>query len=174
MMNDETIQPENNDVLTKFEQRMRSQSLGPGPTRRAELMYECGYAAGAAASRNKAQRLTTRWRVFSMVASVLACVSLSSHFFSTDFNDIEQFSMDEQVKPSQQHPIETSPEPTPNAWIMHLTRERQSDQQTVGTLRFSEATQNIAKPDSPDDTSSPFPFSTQNTPLRPTDFTLFL
>ena len=172
-MNNETNRSEWNDALTQFEQMLRSQSFGPGPSHRGELMYECGYAAGAAAARKKTHGATTRWRVVSLVASVLACVSLSSHYFPPGLNRIEQVGIDKQLKPSQQHSLETSVESAPDAWITLLSRDRQADRQTAGILRASGTTLDIMKPNGLDDRLEPVPFETQSTPLRPTDFPLF-
>ncbi len=173
-MNNELNQPENNDALSPFEQRLRDQSLGPRPSHLGEIMYECGYAAGVAASQKKTRVVTTRWQVVSLAASALACLSFSSHFFSTAVNRSDQLGKGNSGNAAQQQPTDLEPKTATNAWVMHLTRDRHSDQRTAGTLRELETLKGAANTDGLEDELEAIPFTAPNPSLRPSDFPLFL
>lgn len=173
-MNNELNQPKNNDELSPFEQRLRDQSLGPRPSHLGEIMYECGYAAGVAASRKRTRVVTTRWQVVSLAASALACLSFSSHFFSTELDRIDQLGKGSSGNAAQQQSADLEPKIAANTWVMHLTRDRHSDQQTVGTLQASGTPKVTSSTGGLEDKLEPIPFTAPNPPLRPSDFPLFL
>ncbi len=173
-MNNELNQPKNNDELSPFEQRLRDQSLGPRPSHVGEIMYECGYAAGVAASRKRTRVVTTRWQVVSLAASALACLSFSSHFFSTAVNRSDQLGKGNSGNPAQKQSADLEPKIAANAWGMHLTRGRHSDQPSAGTLRASGTPKDTASAGGVEDTLELIPFTAPNPPLRPSDFPLFL
>lgn len=173
-MNNELNQPKNNDELSTFEQRLRHQSLGPRPGHLGEIMYECGYAAGVSASRKKTRVVTTRWQVVSLAASALACISFSSHFFSTEVNRADQLGKGNSGNAAQQQLTDLEPIITANAWVMHLTRDRQLDQRTSRTLRASGTPKGTTSTGVLEDDLESIPFTAPNPPLRPSDFPLFL
>lgn len=173
-MSNEMNQPNNDDELSQFEQRLRDQSLGPGPSHLGKIMYECGYAAGVTAAREKMRVPTTRWQLVSLAASALACLSLSTHFFRAEVNPYEQFGFGNSDNAAQQQSTEVEPKVAASAWVMHLTRDRQSDQRTAGTLRASETLKDTANTGGLVDELESIPFTDPNPPLRPSDFPLFL
>lgn len=173
-MTSEMNQPKNEDELSPFEQRLRDQSLGPRPGNLGEIMYECGYAAGVTASRKITRVVTTRWQVVSLAASALACLSFSSHFFPAEVNRSDQLGKGNSDNAAQQQSTDVEPNVAANAWVMHLTRDRQSDQLTAGTLRASETLKGTANTGGLEDELESIPFTSPNPPLRPSDFPLFL
>jgi hypothetical protein len=79
----------NGDTFADFEQQLRIHSLGPGPSKQSEILYQCGFAAGRASaiqSFQTNQNLSTavrRWQRLSLVACVLLCISLTLHGMRT-------------------------------------------------------------------------------------------
>ncbi|MBM4075950.1 MAG: hypothetical protein FJ267_09935 [Planctomycetes bacterium] len=173
-MNSKTNQPGNDDGMSPFELKLRSQSLGPNASQRGEVMYACGYAAGMEAANRKAQGVTNRWRVVSLVASIFLCISISSHFLPTNNNIANRIGFEPQVKRGASEPMVTNPESSSDAWITLLTRDRRADKQTIGTLRATGSALPIEHGDGLDSRLNPIPSSLPNTPLRPIDFPLFL
>lgn len=173
-MNNDLNQTEHNDELSPFEQRLRDQSLGPRPGHLGEIMYECGYAAGIAASQKKTRVATTRWQVVSLAASALACLSFSSHFFSLEGNRSDQFRNGNSGNAAQQQSTDLEPHIAANAWVMHLTRDRQSDQRNAATLRATGAQKGPTSTGGLEDKLESIPFTAPDPPLRPSDFPLFL
>ena len=173
-MNNELNQPKNNDEWSPFEQRLRDQALCPQLGHLGEIMYECGYAAGVAASRKRTRVVTTRWQVVSLAASALACLSFSSHFFSTEVNRSDQFGKGNSGNAAEQKSTDPEPQIAGNAWVMHLTRDRQPDQRTAGTLRASWTPKDTTITGGLEDELESIPLTTPNPPLRPSDFPLFL
>lgn len=164
---------ENADAFAPFEQQLRSHSLGPCPTRDRELMYECGYAAGTASEKRKSHRSTTRWRAASLLASILAGVSLVSHFSLNRVNRHEQLGNGQTISEPPHTSTDANLESI-NGWGTQLSRPPYSDQQTGGILRASTSAQDVTNLDVPDVVSNPAPSNTQSTPLRPIDFTQLL
>lgn len=173
-MNNELNQPEKNVELSPFEQGLRNQSLGPRPSHLGEIMYECGYAAGVAASRKRTRVVTTQWQVVSLAASALACLSFSSHFFSTEVDRIDQLGKGSSGNAAQQQSTDLEPKIAANAWVLHLTRDRHSDQRTAGTLRELETLKGTENTGGLEDELEAIPFTAPNPSLRPSDFPLFL
>jgi len=162
------------DAFTNFERMLQSRFLGPAPTNRDGLIYECGYNAGVSATKNKIQQTATRWRAVGLAASVLTCVSLSFHYVSFGVNPNGKLGMDKQVNRDRQQESDSIPKPNTVAWITRLARDRQADPQTSGILRASGTTLTLTKPEGMKLKPDPAPAGTQNTPLRPTDYPLFL
>lgn len=173
-MNNELNQPKNEGELSPFEQRLRDQSLGPRPGHLGEIMYECGYAAGVAASRRRTRVVTARWQVVSLAAIAIACLSFSTHFFSAEVNRSDQTGKRNSDNVAQQQSTEVEPKVAANAWVMHLTRSRQPDERTAGTLRASETLNGAENSRELVDGLESVPFTAPNSPLRPSDFPLFL
>lgn len=74
----ENMEPDiDNPELAAFERRLRNQSLGEGPEKRDEILYQCGFAAGIESTRKQQHSITRRWRGLSIAASLLAMISIS-------------------------------------------------------------------------------------------------
>ncbi len=172
-MSNELNHSKNNDELSPFEQRLRDQPLGPRPSHLGEIMYECGYAAGVTASQKKTRVVTTRWKVVSLAASALACLSFSSYFFSTEVDRIDQLGKGISGN-AQQQSADLEPKIAANTWGMYLTRDRHSDQRSAGTLRASGTPKDTASAGGVENTLELIPFTAPDPPLRPSDFPLFL
>lgn len=75
----------NSDVFADFERQLQGRSLGPGPSNRSEILYQCGFAAGLASATQSLptkQHIPTaslRWQQLSLAALVLLSISLSLH-----------------------------------------------------------------------------------------------
>lgn len=79
----ENMEPDlDNPVLAAFERRLRNQSLGEGPEKRDEILYQCGFAAGMESTRKRQHSITQRWRGLSIAASLLALISISMQTWS--------------------------------------------------------------------------------------------
>ncbi len=174
-MNNASNKPEQgvDDQLSEFERRLRARSLGSRTHHRWDILYQCGYAAGVAETKKQTHRATVRWRLVGLAASVLACVSFSSHFFSIGDYPNGKLGMEKQVNPSLAGAEGTSSKLSSAAWIALLSVDRQADQQAMGILRASGTTLTnteaeglyISEPVGPENSGMP---------LRPSDFPLFL
>ncbi len=81
-MNNSDQQPPEEDelILSEFAERLRCQSVGGRPSQRDRILYECGFAAGIAA--RQPQSIKKVWPVTALVASLIACASLGTQFFT--------------------------------------------------------------------------------------------
>lgn len=172
-MNSESNPPQADEALTQFEQQLRRHELGSGTNHRNSVLYECGYAAGAADEKKKSEQTTARWKAVGLAAAILCAVSLSFHFGSgvTDSNDRLGMSPRMQSTPQTE---QTEMQSMEKAWRMHLTRERQVEVQNARILRASSSLAEAMNAPVADGQVEGGPTQSQSAPLRATDSNLLL
>ena len=159
--------------MNDFEQQLRERSLGSGPHQRDRLMYQCGYSAGVAATRKQSQLTTTRWRLVGLAASVLACCSLSYQFLSNGDIDGRTEVVNQSASNLSTPNRNISDRASTMTWISQLSRDRRVDPQFKGILRASETV--LTSMESEEGAfAEPVGSDSSSSPLRPSDFPLFL
>jgi hypothetical protein len=169
-MNPETNRPEENEELLSLESKLRKRSLGSGPTNRNKLMYECGYAAGAADASRKLRQAKSQWRLVGIAASFVACLSLFSSIKFDESGGESRLGNRTKSLANESRSTESSS----NTWILHLTKDRQREQQADHTLRASEDSIEFTNSVKPSSGIKSIPSEGNNNTLRPKDFPLFL
>lgn len=160
------------EELSEFERSLGKRSLGTGPDRRGELMYECGYAAGVTATQKNSRRTIVRWRGVGLAASVLACISSFAAFSNSGSDrmvEISQQSSQNIPKTSEKGTL-----PANDPWLALMTQDRQAHESSQGILRASSTIRFDFDPEPLTIDSNQTSPIQQDTPLRPGDFPLFL
>ncbi len=172
--------PADGDDWDEFELQLRKRSLGGAPPRRDEILFQCGYAAGVAATNQQLIQGVQRWRVLGLVASLLACASMATQLFSIESASTQPEAANQSlaiVQPNSSEPIEpieTMPPvlpPASESWITRLTQQRQGDGRRNTILRANATELNDANLDGLLVPSNRDP---SETILQPRDFPLFL
>ena len=160
--------------FSPFESMLRDHSLGAGPQKRGELLYECGYAAGVAEAKKQLERTTRRWRVVGLAASVVACGSLVLQLRSFESNNSNQVVVERPVNPDQGEAVPTKHNAASDHWLAQLAMERRTVGQDRDVLRASSSMQIFSEQNDLASELTPVgPFSQEST-LQPGDFQQFL
>lgn len=159
------------DALDEFELRLRAQALDSSPKRRDEILYQCAYAAGIAASTKQRRAKVMRWQVVSAAASLLACVALASHYLPHEsINDARQTVLHSEGT-HQRNAMNS--EQTSNFFIALLTKDRSADSQQRGNARNAGMKPNDLEVDELEGAIVPASQDSNGTTLQPKDFPLF-
>ncbi len=159
------------DQLDEFELRLRAQALGSSPKRRDEIIYQCAYAAGIAASMKQRRARVMRWQVVSAAASLLACIALASHYLPHEsINDARQTVLHNEG--THQRKVIDS-EQTSNFFAALLTKNRSADSQRRGSARTAGMKLNDLEVDELEGVIVPTSPDSNGTTLQPKDFPLF-
>ena len=170
-LNDQFM-PDGSDQLDEFELRLRVQALGSSPRRRDEILYQCAYAAGVAASLKQRRARVMRWQVLSAAASLLACVVLASHYLPLEsINDARQAVLHNEG--TRQRKVIDS-EQTSNFFVALLTKDRSADSQRRGSARTAGMTLSDLEVDELEGAIVPATHDINGRTLQPKDFPLFL
>jgi len=160
------------DALDEFELRLRAQALDSSPKRRDEILYQCAYAAGIAASTKQRRAKVMRWQVVSAAASLLACVALASHYLPHEsINDARQTVLHSEGK-QQRNAMDS--EQTSNFLVALLTKDRSAELQQRGNARTTGMNPNDLEVDELEGAIVPTSQDSNGTTLQPKDFPLFL
>ena len=160
------------DALDEFELRLRAQALGSRPKQRDEILYQCAYAAGIAASMKQRRAKVMRWQVVSAAASLLACVALASHYLPDEsINDARHTVLHSEGK-QQRNAMDS--EQTSDFLIALLIKDRSADSQQRGNARTAGMKPNDLEVDELEGAIVPASQDSNGTTLQPKDFQLFL
>lgn len=160
------------DDLDGFEQSLQARSIGAPADHKGVLMYQCGYAAGIAVSKKRSAKTATRWRVVGVAASMIASLSLVSHFLPFKVRMDDPIGME---VPVQKGPavVQSNDKNESNSWVMRLTRNQPTGHQRSETLRASEMNLSNFEPELVGTGAEPIGPENLEKPLRPQDFPLF-
>jgi|GEM_PF-1089199 len=163
-----------NDTLDEFELRLRAQALGSSPKQRDEILYQCAYAAGIAASMKQRRARVMQWQVVSAAASLLACVALASHYLPHEsINDARQ-TVQTVLHSEGTHQLNAlDSEQTSNFFIALLTKDRSADSQQRGSARTAGMKPNDLEVNELEGAIVPTSQDSNGTTLQPKDFQLF-
>ncbi len=172
-MNSDPNLTQGNEVWTQFEQRLRGQRLGPATDQRDTILYECGFAAGVAEAYKESSRRTIRWQAVGLAAAVLAAASLTFPFVSGKAGFTDRFGMSPRVQATPQSE-ETEMRSSENAWLKHLTHDRQVDVRSTRVLRVSSSLEEVMSAVTLGEQVEDGQTQLQSAPLRATDADLLL
>lgn len=174
-MNNEANKNEySQDPWDEFAQTLRDRTLGPPPSHRGVLLYQCGYAAGSANASRKLQRTTVRLQFVGVAASIIACLAIVSHFLPKNSWGSTQSDVSEVVSTPPVTDQNANRESVWDAWIDRQTTDVVEGPQPTGVLRASFTTLHSLEDNRMEVSPVPVGEREQEKTLRPGDFPLFL
>ncbi len=169
--------PDDSGEWDEFELQLRARPLGSSSPRREDLLYQCGYAAGVAASRKQRCATVLRWQAFSVAAALLACAALAANFLSDDesTSSAKQAVLNKQDTREEVKVIDSAnKQASDSIWVALLTGNRSVDAQRRGHLRTTGMTLGDWEADEIEGFVVPMSPDGRGTILQPRDSSLFL
>lgn len=169
--------PDDSGEWDEFELQLRAQPLGSSSPRRDDLLYQCGYAAGVAASRKQRHATVLRWQAFSAAAALLACAALAANFLSDDesTSNAKQAVLEKQdTREANEATGSANKQAAKPVWVALLTEDRSVDAQRRGHLRTTGMTLGDWEADEIEGFVVPMSPDGRGAILQPRDSSLFL
>lgn len=163
-LNDESFPSQQADMIA-FEQQLRQHSLGGGPAKRDTILFQCGYAAGAAAMQKLNRLQIRRWKAVGIAASLAACVLLTLH---------TTIGLNEGKQPMERESMaqETTGDPF-NSWVELLVNAQEVSPQNNQRLTTA-GNYPLNQQDGVGPMNIPQDVSSNGDVLQPSDFIFFL
>lgn len=160
----------------EFELQLRARPLGSSSPRRDDLLYQCGYAAGVAASREQGRNSVLRWQALSVAAALLACTAFAANFLPDESkSNAKRVVLNKQVtRGASEATGSASKQASDSVWGALLTENRSVDVQRRGHLRTTGMTLGDWEADEIEGFVVPMSPDGRGAILQPRDSSLFL
>lgn len=167
--------PDDSGEWDEFELQLRARPLGSSSPRRDDLLYQCGYAAGVAASREQGRNSVLRWQALSVAAALLACTAFAANFLPDESkSNAKQVVLNKQdTRGASEATGSASKQASDSVWVALLTEDRSVDSQRRGQLRTTVMTLDDLEAGAPEGLVVPMSTDGRATTSRLRDSSLF-